>query len=147
MASKNVETYRAAHHAFNTRDFDSCLRLMSEDLVYQDNPRGVTIRGREGFRRFMEEWATAFTNAEVSDPVYIDAGDTVVAEFVGRGVNDGSFGPFPPTGRQMRVPFCELFRFNDKGEMVSGGIYYDQLSILTQLGHMQQTTGASVTGR
>ena len=37
-----------------------------------------------------------------------DAGDTVVAEFTGRGVNDGPLGPLPASGKQMNHPFCEI---------------------------------------
>jgi hypothetical protein len=32
---------------------------------------------------------------------------------------------------------CEIIRFDAEGRIVSGGIYYDQLSMLTQLGHAQ----------
>lgn len=144
MASKNVETFRAAHRAFNQRDFEAVVNVMTEDVIYQDCARGVTFEGRSGFRQFMQGWVAAFSNAEVSEPKYSDAGNTVVAEFVGRGTNDGPLGPLPKTGRSIRVPFCEIMTFNEKGQIVSGAAYYDQLSILIQLGHAQQaeTTAA-----
>ena len=37
----------------------------------------------------------------------------------------------------MDVPFCEIFRYNADGKVESGEIYYDQLSIMTQLGHIE----------
>lgn len=83
----------------------------------------------------MQGWVNALSNAEVSEPRYIDGGDVVVAEFIGRGLNDGPLGPFPRTNKQLNLDFCEIMRFNDKGQIVSGGIYYDQLSLMTQLGH------------
>ncbi|MCW5978204.1 MAG: ester cyclase [Bryobacteraceae bacterium] len=137
MASRNVETYKTAHQAFNRRDFDAVVNMMTEDATYEDRARGVTFRGRAGFREFMQGWVTALSNAEVTDPVYIDAGDTVVTQFVGRGVNDGPLGPLPATGKPVTFHLCEFFRFNSQGQITSGGIYYDQLSILTQLGHAQ----------
>lgn len=143
MASKNLETFRAAHHAFNNRDFDAVLNLMAEDFTYQDRARGVTFRGRSGFREFMQGWVTAFSNAEVSEPKYSDAGTTVVAEFVGRGTNDGPLGPLPKTGKHMKVPFCEIMRFNEKGQIASGAAYYDQLSIMAQLGHAPPAEAAA----
>jgi hypothetical protein len=33
----------------------------------------------------------------------------------------------------MALPFCEVMRFDAVGKIVSGGIYYDQLTLLTQL--------------
>lgn len=137
MASRNVETFRAAHQAFNRRDFDAVVNAMGEEVIYQDRARNLTFRGRTGFREFMQGWVTAFSNAEVHEPTYIDAGDVVVAQFVGRGVNNGPLGPLPATGKQLNLHFCEILRFDEKGQIVSGAAYYDQLSLLVQLGHAQ----------
>jgi steroid delta-isomerase-like uncharacterized protein len=137
MASRNVEIFRAAHQAFNRRDFDAVVSQMTEDVSYHDRARDITFRGRAGFKEFMQGWVTAFSSCEVSEPSYLDAGDTVIAEFTGRGVNDGPLGPLPATGKSVNFYLCEVCRFNDQGQIVSGGIYYDQLSILTQLGHAQ----------
>ena len=143
MASRNVETFRAAHQAFNKRDFEAVLNVMTEDVIYHDRARGVTFEGRSGFRQFMESWVAAFSRAEVSEPKYSDAGNTVIAEFIARGTNDGPLGPLPMTGRSMQVPFCEIMTFDEKGQIVSGAIYYDQLSIMSQLGHAQPTEAAA----
>ena len=137
MASKNVETFRAAHQAFNRRDFDAVVSTMADSFTYLDHARNVTFRGRTEFKQFMQGWTTAFSNAEVSEPTYIDGGNVVVAEFTGLGTNDGPLGPTPPSGKSMRLPFCEMFRFDEQGRMVSGGIYYDQLTMMMQLGHSQ----------
>ena len=135
MASKNVDTFRAAHQAFNKREFDALLNLLAEDFVYEDRARGNTFRGRNGFREFMQGWVTAFSNAEVASAQYIDGGDTVVAEFSGRGTNDGPLGPLPKSGKQLNLPFCEVMRFNPRGQIASGAVYYDQMSMMAQLGH------------
>jgi steroid delta-isomerase-like uncharacterized protein len=135
MASRNVETFTAAHRAFNSRDFDAVVTAMAENVVYQDRARDTTFRGRAGFKDFMQGWVASFSDAQVTEPTYTDAGDTVIAQFVGRGVNDGPIGPLPATGKPARFNFCEILRFNDKGQVISGDAYYDQLSILAQLGH------------
>jgi steroid delta-isomerase-like uncharacterized protein len=137
MSLRNVETVRAAHQAFNRRDFDAVVNSMTEDVSYRDQARDVTYNGRAGFREFMQGWVTTFSNASASGATYIDAGDTVVAEFTGTGVNDGPLGPMPATGRSVKFAICEVFRFNGEGKIVSGAIYYDQMSIMTQLGHVQ----------
>ena len=68
MSSRNVETLRAAHQAFNRRDFDTVVNNMTEDATYQDRARNVSFRGRAGFREFMQGWATAFSNSAVTGP-------------------------------------------------------------------------------
>src|SRR5437764_14508752 len=130
MASKNVETFRAAHDAFNRRDFDAYVSKMAPSFTYRDHARGVTFSGPEGFKEFLKGWATAFSNAQVTEPTYNDAGQTVIAEFTGRGKNDGALGPLPPTGRSMALPFCEIMRFDTQGRIVEGAAYYDQMTIL-----------------
>ena len=116
---------------------------MAEGVTYRDQARNVTFTGRNGFREFMQGWAGAFSDAAVTDPSYLDAGDTVIAQFNGRGVNDGAFGSLPATGREIDVPFCEFMRFDDNGQIVSGGIYYDQLTLMTQLGHVEPQAEAA----
>ncbi len=143
MASQNVETFRAAQRAFNGRDFDGAVSKMAEGFTYRDRARNVTFTGRNGFKEFLQGWADAFSNATVTDPTYLDAGDTVIAQFQGRGVNDGALGPLPETGREIDVSFCEFMRFDDNGQIVSGGIYYDQLTMMTQLGHIEPSAEAA----
>jgi hypothetical protein len=43
MASKNVETVRAAHESWNRRDFQGVIRDSSQDLVYTDHGRSLTL--------------------------------------------------------------------------------------------------------
>jgi steroid delta-isomerase-like uncharacterized protein len=136
VASRNVETFRSSHQAFNRRDFDAVLSVVVEGIIYQDRARNATFRGRYGFMEFMQGWVSAFSNAQIQDPVYTDAGDVVVAQFVGRGVNDGALGPLPATGKPVEFNFCEIVRFDEKGMVVTVDAYYDQLSILVQLGHV-----------
>jgi steroid delta-isomerase-like uncharacterized protein len=134
----------AVHRGFNARDFDAVVKLASEDLVYNDRARGTTFRGRAGFKNHMNGWVEAFSNAEVTEATYTDAGNTVIAQFIGRGANDGPLGGLPPTGKPINFPYCEIFRFSDAGEIISGEAYYDQLSILIQLGHAKAPGQAAV---
>jgi steroid delta-isomerase-like uncharacterized protein len=134
---QNVERFRATHQAFNRRDFDAVLDAFAEDAVYEDCARNTTFRGRDGFRQFIEGWVEAFPDANVASASYIDAGDVVIAEFTGRGTQTGPLGPLPATGKRLNLPFCEILRFNAQGKIVSGSAYYDQLTMLTQLGHAQ----------
>jgi ketosteroid isomerase-like protein len=73
----------------------------------------------------------------ITDPQHADAGDVVVAQFTVEGTNDGPLGSMRPTGRKMSLPFCEICHFDKQGRVVSGSCYYDQYTLLTQLGHIQ----------
>lgn len=137
MSAKNVKTLRAAHESWNKRDFAGVISNAAEGLAYTDHGRNTTLNSREKFRKWAEGWATAFSDGRITDPQYIDAGDIVVAQFTVEGTNDGPFGSMKPTGRKMSLPFCEICRFDRQGRIASGGCYYDQYTLLTQLGHIQ----------
>jgi predicted ester cyclase len=137
MSAKNVKTLRAAHESWNKRDFAGVTRNAAESFTYTDHARALTLSSRDKFREWTEGWAKAFSDGRISNPQYIDAGDVVIAQFTAEGTNDGPFGSMKPTGRKMSLPFCEICHFDKQGRMVSGGCYYDQYTLLTQLGHIQ----------
>ena len=41
---------------------------------------------------------------------------------------------------------CEITRFDEQGRIVGGEIYYDQLTMLTQLGHMRAAEETAPAG-
>ena len=133
----NVDTHRLLHELFNRRDWDAIDAHVREDLTYTDMSRGLTMKSLDDFKSWLGEWTTAFSDATPGNPVYLDGGDFSVATFQGRGTNDGQLGTFPATGRRMDVPFCEILRYDADGKVESGEIYHDQLSIMTQLGHVE----------
>jgi predicted ester cyclase len=137
MASKNVETLRAAHEGWNKRDFAGVVSNAVKGLAYTDHGRNITLNTRDKFKEWTEGWAKAFSNGRITNPQYIDAGDIVVAQFTVEGTNDGPLGSLKATGRKMSLPFCEICYFDKQGRIVSGGCYYDQYTLLTQLGHLQ----------
>jgi predicted ester cyclase len=137
MASKNVGMLSAAHESWNKRDFAGVVSNAVKGLVYSDHGRNITLNTRDKFKEWTEGWAKAFSDGRITNPQYIDAGDIVVAQFTVEGTNDGPLGSMKPTGRKMSLPFCEICHFDKQGRMASGGCYYDQYTLLTQLGHIQ----------
>jgi hypothetical protein len=81
--------------------------------------------------------AKAFSDGRITDPQHADAGDIVVAQFTVEGTNDGPLGSMRPTGRKMSLFFCDVCHFDKQGRIVSGSCYYDQYTLLAQLGHIQ----------
>jgi steroid delta-isomerase-like uncharacterized protein len=143
MASKNVETLRAAHESWNRRDFQGVVRNSVEGLAYTDHGRSLTLNTRDKFREWTEAWAKALSDGRITNAEYIDAGDIVITQSTVEGTNDGPFGSLLPTGRRMSLPFCEVCNFDKEGRVVSAGCYYDQYTLLTQLGHIQPLAAAA----
>ena len=139
MASKNVSTALAVYESFNKRDLDAAVSAASEKLVFEDHGLGQTYKSRAEYRDALQGWITGFSDAKVTEAKAIDAGDTVILQYMGTGTNDGPMGPFQqPTGRKVSVPFCDIYEFDPQGKIVRGQTYFDMLSMLVQLGHAER---------
>jgi len=133
--SRNATTVEQIHQAFNDRDMDAVEACLAEDCVFTDQARGMTFKGRAQVRsEYVEGWSNAFSDGRVTDERICDGDETIVSQFVGRGTHDGQLGPLAPTGKRLEMPFCEIFHFDALGKVIAGEMYYDQLSMLQQLG-------------
>jgi steroid delta-isomerase-like uncharacterized protein len=128
-----VEVHRAAHEAFNRRDWETMRSLLAPDVTYDDHPRGLTVQGTDDFVAWAQEWAAGMSDARVDEPRYLDAGTHSICMFRGRGINDGPMGPANATGKSLDLAFCEILRVED-GRTTRGAMYYDALTMLIQFG-------------
>jgi steroid delta-isomerase-like uncharacterized protein len=143
MASSKVEAHRAGHEAFNRRDFAAMTGRYAETIAWTDHAQGRTFRTPREFRDdFLAGWVMSSRDIRVTDPRYVDAGQTVVCTFTAAGTHDGPLGPFPATGKEFALPLCEMWHFDSSGRVVGGDLYYDQVSLLTQLGLMPPPSAA-----
>jgi hypothetical protein len=143
MATANVETHRAGHEAFNQRDFEAMVTHYASSINWTDRARGLTFRTPEEFKSvFLAGWVESSRDIRITDPQYIDAGQTVVCKFKVVGTHDGPLGPFAATNKQFELPLCEMWYFDSSGHVVGGDLYYDQVSLLMQLGLMPQPSAA-----
>jgi predicted ester cyclase len=131
--SSNTAALQALHEAFNSRNWSNLVDNVAEDCHYT-GADGTEYHGKEGFLAAAQQWTKAFSDGQVTEPRYYDAGNTVISEFVGRGTHDGTLGSFQPTRRQATFPMVEVYHFNDRNQIIGGRSYTDQLSILRQLG-------------
>jgi steroid delta-isomerase-like uncharacterized protein len=133
----HLDVIRASDEAFNAHDVDGTAHACIDNFTYTDNATGETFKGVEEFRAWLDSWFDAFPDTRIDEGQYIAAGDVVVHQSVERATNKGPLGPLPATGRSMSLPFCEVWRLDTEGRIVAGDLYYDQLSLMTQLGHIQ----------
>jgi steroid delta-isomerase-like uncharacterized protein len=143
MPSRNVAAHRAGHQAFNRRDFAAMTGQYADRIAWTDRAQGRTFRTPQQFRDdFLAGWVRAASDIQIRGARYLDAGQTSVATFTVAGTHDGPLGPFPATGRPFTLPLCELWHFDPDGRVVGGDLYYDQVSLLTQVGLLPQPSNA-----
>jgi steroid delta-isomerase-like uncharacterized protein len=136
----NAATAQSLFDAWEKRDFDALGEHFADGVSFNDAPRDQIIKGKEDVRDWYASWATVCSDSVAGATVVAASGDTVALEGVWVGTNNGPFGPLPATGRSVSMPWANLLRFDPDGRIIYGTAYYDQLTPLTQLGHMEPPT-------
>jgi steroid delta-isomerase-like uncharacterized protein len=136
--------------AWRAGDADAYAQLYSEDCEIV-TPGGMTLRGRDGAKQFIELWYEACPDNELRIEREHEAGSTVVHEATFVGTHTGNLRTpdgqvIAPTGRRLEVRYA--FAFTVEGDLIqSVRGYFDQVDVLTQVGLMPEPApGARVSG-
>lgn len=124
------------------RDFDAMAECLAGAVSFNDAPRNQVINGRSAVREWYAAWADACPDAVAGATLVTTSDDIAVFEGLFTGTNTGPFGPFPASGRSVSLPWINVLRLDTAGRIISGTAYYDQLTLMIQLGHMKPPTGA-----
>ena len=116
----------------NHHDFDVTIATF-EHPRYEIVPTGDIYDGEADVRRYYEETRTAFPDQRNELVALYNTDDGVIVEFDLLGTHLGPLRSLPATGRSFRTRMTALFLF-DGDRIVCERVYFDQLSILRQLG-------------
>lgn len=136
MVSRNVETVTQGYEDLGKRNLDAILPTYADSFVVVDHATGLSMKSLSEVKQWMLGFVNASTDARITLENVIDCGDTVIAQLLFSGTNDGPFGPLPATGKHFSMEGCEIFRFDAEGKIVEEDTYYDQLGPMMQLGHL-----------
>ena len=143
--AENASLATSIYEAWNRRDFDTLANLTASDGELVVVGSGNTYRGPEGALQYSRMWADAFPDGSITIDRVIDAGESVVVEFTGRGTHTGDLvtpmGTFPATGKSITLQLCDVYEFKD-GKVRSQHAYVDSGSLTAQLGFAGQAATA-----
>lgn len=141
-AKDNATVVRAHYDAFNRRENDKGLSLVTEDVKWMNIPFNVNYSGRKGYREFLDNWTTAMPDCKVEIVNVIASDEWTTVEFIGRGTHTGPLvgpqGTMPATQKKLDLKFCELLRIKD-GYIAEARLYFDAATLLRQFGLLPQT--------
>ncbi|HEX6536842.1 MAG TPA: ester cyclase [Gemmatimonadaceae bacterium] len=150
-AQDNARIAASLLDLWNDRDFDQLARVATADVECVNVPfDNTTYRGPNGYREFVQGWATAFPDgrAEIRRIVADESG--AVVEYTGRGTNTGPLvtpnGTIQPTGRAGELDLCDVVEI-ENGKVRRIRSYYDSATLMRQLGVLETGTGRSTTSR
>jgi steroid delta-isomerase-like uncharacterized protein len=128
--------------AWNSRQPERLLDLMTEDIVYDDSAWPTTMRGHGDVREFLEHAWRAFPDLEfkVTEGPFIQAG-APKATFFWRGVgtHTGPLDPpgFAPTGKRIELEGADFHEYRD-GRVCRLHVVFDMMDVARQLGTLPQ---------
>jgi carboxymethylenebutenolidase len=152
MAGHDLAALWDAHckYEFETRDVDATMATMVAEPYVNHIPTMTGGVGRDKLRDF---YANHFIGVNPPDfelvPVSRTVGETsVVDELVARFTHtthvDWMLPGIEPTGRSVEIPLVAIVQF-DGDKLVHGHIYWDQASVLLQLG-LLEAEGLPIAG-
>ncbi len=127
----------------NAHDFDTTIGTFAHPR-YELVATGDVYDGEDEVRAYFTESRTAFPDQRNELIALHHADDAVIAEFDLLGTHLGRLRALPPTGRSFRCRMTAYFLF-EGDRLVCERVYFDQLTIMRQLGLAHEPT--SVAGR
>jgi len=134
-SSANEEVVLRMIEAVNTRDFDAPDEVVSETVRrYSGATPGLNVTSLDEFKAFLHADLASVPDAMQEINQMFSSGDMVALHATYTGTQTGPMGPFPPSGKQLELPFIGLLRV-ESGKIAEIWVEWDNLNALAQLGH------------
>jgi len=130
--------------AVNMRQLDVLDELVTPNFVRhcQATPQ-FDVWSLEQFKDFLRQDATVFPDNTISFTHLLSEGDLAAAWGTYEGTQAEQMGPFPPSGRKVRVDVGAVLRV-ENGKLAELWITWDNMTVLSQLGHLPAVPTAAV---
>jgi steroid delta-isomerase-like uncharacterized protein len=129
----------------NQHDLEGIMGTFGATAQYDDEPWNVHYLGHDEVRAFYEGFLQALPRLQIEVRRRHASDTAVVLEVIIRGRHLGPWRGLPATGRQVEIPLCGIFTFDDENRLAGERIYYDRATVLRQLGMFHEPDSA--TGR
>jgi len=134
-AQKNKELVEKTFEIVANGDYEGMNTYISEDYVRhcQATPE-LVIKSLDAFKEFIRADRKSIPDQKLNVKMLIAEGDLVAFWATYTGTQTGQMGPFPPTGKNANLDFSGVHRV-ENGKVVETWVTWDNITILSQLGH------------
>jgi steroid delta-isomerase-like uncharacterized protein len=134
--SVNSELLDLYVERYNAGDLDGVMELYAEDAV-QNMPDG-SFEGRRAIRERLAQELNAFSDVNHTVRSFVEQGDAFYDEWTFAGTHSAPLllpdgRELAPTGKRVEIAGMEYCQMRD-GRLIVDTLYYDNLSVLAQLG-------------
>ena len=128
--------------SWNSHDTEKFLTYCDQNIVWRDPAYSELIKGKDGARKFINAWITAFPDFKIKVVNTIATADAVAVELEFSGTNTGtlSMGDMPgiPATKKKVTNRGTYFGKIKDGKFTHVNTYPDLAGMMTQLGLMQE---------
>jgi steroid delta-isomerase-like uncharacterized protein len=126
----------------NEHDLSGIMDTFGATARFDDEPFDAHHVGHRDVRAFYAGLLQALPSLTLDVRYRHVAADTVILEVIVRGLHLGPWRGLPPTGRQVELPLCGIFTFDDDNRLAGERAYYDRATLLRQLGIFHEPDSA-----
>jgi len=112
--------------------------IISSDYVRHDPGDPFPAHGPEDVKRIVTMLRAMLPDLRIEVEAMVAEGDLVVSRYTATGTDTVGFMGMAPTGKTIRTPAIQMFRFAN-GKIVESWAARDDLGTLRQLGHWPPT--------
>jgi steroid delta-isomerase-like uncharacterized protein len=132
MATNNDNLLKQLIEAENSHDLERMLALMTDDVVIEDVPFGMIMRGKDGVKQGFSGFFTAAADFKVEPKSWVTNDRSFALEVIFTGTQKGDLPGLPATGKRFSVRGCSYGEF-ENGKIKGRRDYWDLASLTKQL--------------
>lgn len=129
----NIRIARQSWDAWNDHDIDGVLKVLDEKHVWETDTLPGPVVGRDGYRKAMQMYLTAFPDLRFSIDQLFSSGDYAVTRYTATGTHRGDLMGIAPTNRRAETHGCTIVEIKNS-KFVHTWVYWDTGHLLRQLG-------------
>lgn len=141
--AKNIQIVTDMVKAINGRDLDRLDQIVSREVVrHSAATAGVVVTNLDEFKAFLRTDFAGVPDSVITIDIAFGNDEYVALRAIYSGTQTGQVGPFAPSGKSVELPFMSILRITD-GKISEMWVEWDNVFMLTQLGHFQSTDSDS----
>jgi steroid delta-isomerase-like uncharacterized protein len=132
MASNNDNVLKELIDAENSHDIRKMLAHMTDDVVIEDVPFGMVMKGKDGVRQGFTGFFATAADFKVEPKSWVTSDRSFAVEVIFTGTQTGNLPSLPATGKSFSVRGCSFGEF-ENGKVKERRDYWDSASLTKQL--------------
>ena len=128
---KNLDVAKALYPLVGKKDDKALLAMLTDDVVHSDLTQPDDVKGKDGVKKELGGWRTAFPDLEMSATHGWAFGDLVVTEVAITGTFKGPLGALKPNGKKATTHGVDVLELKD-GKIARMTSYANGRELLAQ---------------